>query len=178
MEIRLIHPDELVGFRRELAAILVDCVEGGASVHFMLPLSMREAEDWWEGAFVPLCAGKGLIWGAFADGVLSGTVQLSLDGPPNQTHKSDVKKLLVHRRARNKGFARALMSALEAEALARGRTLLVLDTQTGGQAEPLYASMGYRRLGVIPGFAYWPDGRPGDATFFWKSLNTSKDRAP
>jgi GNAT superfamily N-acetyltransferase len=117
-----------------------------------------------------VAAGKTLLLGAYADGLLSGTVQISLDTPDNQRHRGDVRKLLVHRRARGRGLARGLMEAAQAHAKARGLTLLTLDTVTGSDAERLYARLGWTRVGVIPDYALYPDGRPCDATFFWKAV--------
>ena len=99
-----------------------------------------------------------------------GTVQVITALPPNQPHRGDVAKLLVHRKARRRGIARQLMERAEAEARAEGKTLLVLDTVTGDPAERLYEATGWHRVGVIPGYALYPDGRPCDTTVFWKSL--------
>ncbi len=104
--------------------------------------------------------GRRLLLAAFADGELVGTVQVVLALPPNQPHRAEIAKLLVHRSARGRGIARLLMEHAEAEARAEGRTLLVLDTVTGDAAERLYERMGWNKVGVIPGYALYPDGRP------------------
>ena len=115
-------------------------------------------------------AGRRLILAAFADGELVGTVQVILALPPNQPHRGEIAKLLVHRSARRRGVARLLMERAEAEARAEGKSLLVLDTVTGDDAERLYARLGWTRVGVIPGYALYPDGRPCDTTVFWKEI--------
>ena len=114
--------------------------------------------------------GRRLLLAAFADGDLVGTVQVILALPPNQPHRAEIAKLLVHRSARRRGIAQLLMERAEAEARAEGKTLLVLDTVTGDDAERLYERLGWTRVGVIPGYALYPDRRPCDTTIFWKSL--------
>src|SRR5262249_43379633 len=104
------------------------------------------------------------------DGGIVGTVQLGLAMPPNQPHRADVRKLLVHRSARGRGIGMALMTAAEDAARPRGRTLLLLDTALGDNAERLYTRAGWNRVGVIPGYALFPDGRPCDTVVFWKQL--------
>jgi ribosomal protein S18 acetylase RimI-like enzyme len=153
-----------------LAGVLVDCVAGGASVRFMAPFSLEQAR----GAFTDVAAevahGHRLLLAAFAGGDLVGTVQVVFALQPNQPHRAEIAQLLVHRSARRRGIARLLMERAEAEARAEGRTLLVLDTVTGDAAERLYEGMGWNRVGVIPGYALYPDGRPCDTTVFWKTL--------
>jgi GNAT superfamily N-acetyltransferase len=117
-----------------------------------------------------VASGKTLLFGAYADGMLAGTVQLGLDVPSNQRHRGDVKKLLVHRRGRGRGLATRLMAAMEDEAKLRGLSLLTLDTVTGSDAERLYGKLGWSKSGVIPNYALWPDGRFCDTTIFWKAL--------
>jgi len=153
-----------------LAGILIDCVEGGASVSFMLPMERRTAESFYEGVVEKIANGSTILLVAYLDGELAGAVQLSPELKPNQPHRADVQKLLVHRRGRNRGVAQALMSALEETASTRGRTLLCLDTATGSPAERLYEKLGWQRLGVIPRHAMWPQGGLCDTTFFWKDL--------
>jgi ribosomal protein S18 acetylase RimI-like enzyme len=117
-----------------------------------------------------VASGSTLLFGGYVDGQLCGTVQLGLDTPPNQPHRGDVKKLLVHRRARGRGLASQMMIALGEEAKARGRSLLTLDTVTGSNAERLYEKLGFTKAGVIPNYALFPDGRPCATTVFWKDL--------
>jgi GNAT superfamily N-acetyltransferase len=170
IEIRRLAPDELDEHLDGLARILADCVAGGASVSYMAPFPHGSARDAFEGFAADAEAGRRLILAAFADGELVGTVQVILALPPNQPHRGEIAKLLVHRSARRRGIAALLMERAEAEARAEGKTLLVLDTVTGDNAERLYARLGWSRVGVIPNYALFPDGRPCDTTVFYKSL--------
>jgi len=170
IEIRLLDAAAAERERMNLAETLADCVNGGASVGFMWPFSVEDAYRWWGGVIESVAAGKTLLFGGYVDGQLSGTVQLGLDGPCNQRHRGDVKKLLVHRRARGRGLASRLMTGMEAAAKERGLSLLTLDTGTGSDAERLYAKLGFNRVGVIPGYALMPDGGPCDTTVFWKAV--------
>lgn len=142
-----------------LAALLHACVHAGASVSFVLPFSHQDAKAFWSNQILPEVAGENrrlLIarsGGNIVGPSIVGTVQLDLATPPNQPHRAEVKKLLVHPEARRRGIARSLMAAVEVEALQVGRTLLTLDTVTGGAAEPLYLSLGYVVVGIIPGYA-------------------------
>ena len=114
--------------------------------------------------------GRRLLLAAFVGGDLVGTVQVILVLPPNQPHRAEIAKLLVHRSARRRGIAQLLMEHAESEARAAGKTLLVLDAVTGGDAARLYARLGWTTVGVIPGYALYPDRRPCDTTIFWKAL--------
>jgi GNAT superfamily N-acetyltransferase len=156
--------------RPALAETLADCVAGGASVSFMWPYSVEDAHAWWGGVVASVAGGRTLLFGAYAEGGLCGTVQLGLDSPPNQPHRADVKKLLVHRRARGRGLAAGLLALLEEEARGRGLTLLTLDTVTGSDAERLYQRLGWTKSGIIPNYALFPDGRPCATTILWKAL--------
>jgi GNAT superfamily N-acetyltransferase len=156
--------------RDALAAVLVDCVEGGASVSFMTPFTHDEARTFFESVEPGVAAGTRLLLAAFLDDQVVGTVQVTAAWPPNQPHRADVAKLLVRRSARNRGIGQLLMEQAEAEAREQGWTLLVLDTVTGDPAERLYERMGWTKVGVIPNFALYPDGRPCDTTVFWKAL--------
>jgi GNAT superfamily N-acetyltransferase len=155
--------------REALADVLVDCVEGGASVSYMIPFPKADARAAFAAIEPEIAGGRRVLLAAFADGDLVGTVQLAAAWPPNQPHRADVAKLLVRRSARRRGIARMLMERVEVEARAEGKTLLVLDTVTGGGAERLYERLGWTRVGVIPNYALFPDGRPCDTTVFWKS---------
>jgi GNAT superfamily N-acetyltransferase len=167
-EIRVLTAEGAERERMALAEILADCVTGGASVSFMWPFTVEDAYRWWGGVIGSVAAGRTILFGGYVDGALMGTAQLGLDGPCNQRHRGDVKKLLVHRSARNRGLADRLMSALEDEARRHGLTLLTLDTCTGSVAERLYQRLGWTKAGVIPNYALWPDGRPCDTAIFWK----------
>jgi GNAT superfamily N-acetyltransferase len=153
-----------------LAAVLHDCVAGGASVSYMAPFSQEEARSAFAGFAADAERGGRLIVGAFVDGGLVGTVQVILSVPPNQPHRAEIAKLLVHRSARRRGIAELLMERAEEEARAEGKTLLVLDAVTEGDAARLYARLGWTTVGVIPGYALYPDGRPCDTTVFWKAI--------
>jgi len=154
----------------ELARVLYDCVAGGASVSFMHPFSEQDAENFFRSVADEVEAGKTILLGARVSGRIEGTVQLGPATPPNQPHRADVKKLLVHRDVRNRGVAEALMTRLESVAREAGRSLLVLDTVRGGTAERLYARLGWQRTGVIPDYALFPDGRLCDTVVFWKKV--------
>jgi len=155
----------------DLAEVLVDCVEGGASVSFMWPLSLAQAEAFWRGVADGVARGERiLLLAKEADGRVVGTVQLVTAMPPNQPHRADVAKMLVHRRARRQGLAQRLMVAIEAQARAARKTVLVLDTVTGGDAERLYARAGWQRVGAVPNYALMPDGALCGTTFFHKQL--------
>jgi GNAT superfamily N-acetyltransferase len=170
IEIRRLAGAELEAQLDALAGVLADCVAGGASVSYLEPFSHKEARGAFEAFAADVDQGRRLLLAAFADGDLVGTVQVILALPPNQPHRAEIAKLLVHRSARRRGIAQLLMERAEAEARAEGKTLLVLDTVTGDNAERLYERLGWVRVGVVPGFALYPDGRPCDTTFFWKSL--------
>jgi GNAT superfamily N-acetyltransferase len=157
-----------------LADILLDCVESGASVSFMAPLSLEKAEGFWLGVVAGVAEGRRILLVAEDDGgELVGTVQLLLDLPESQPHRTEVAKMLVRRSARRQGIARRLMQAVEEAALAAGRTLILLDTVTDSPAERLYESLGWQRVGIVPNFALFPDGRPCSTTFFYRNLASS-----
>lgn len=170
LEIRRLGAAEICEARDGLAKVLVDCVEGGASVSFMAPFSHVEARTVFEEVAREVEHGRRLLLAAFAGGDVVGTVQVILALPPNQPHRAEITKLLVHRSARRRGIAGRLMESAEAEARREGKTLLVLDTVTGDDAERLYERIGFTRVGVIPGYALYPDGRSCDTTVFWKSI--------
>jgi GNAT superfamily N-acetyltransferase len=154
----------------ELAAVLIDCVEGGASVSFMLPLSPEKAAAYWRGVAQSAARGERVVLAAVDDGgTIVGTVQVILNLPENQAHRADLAKMLVHRRARRRGAGAALLAAAEECALEAERSLLVLDTASK-DAERLYARHGWQRVGVVPGYALYPDGRLCATTFYFKPL--------
>jgi GNAT superfamily N-acetyltransferase len=137
----------------------------------MTPFTHEAAQAAFEALEPEVASGRRVILAAFAGDELVGTVQLAAATPPNQPHRGDIAKLLVHRSARKQGVGRMLMERIEDEARSEGKTLLVLDTVTGDPAERLYQRLGWNRLGVIPNYALYPDGRPCDTTVFWKSLD-------
>ncbi len=168
IEIRRLGATEVYAQLDGLAAVLVDCVEGGASVSYLAPFSHEQARGAFEAVALEVEQGRRLLLGAFEQDQLVGTVQVVLAMPPNQPHRAEIAKLLVRRLARRRGIAQRLMAQAEREALAEGKTLLVLDTVTGDSAERLYERLGWTRVGVIPGYALYPDRRPCDTTIFWK----------
>ena len=155
---------------QQLADVLVDCVEGGASVSFMSPFSRDCALDFFRKVERSVAAGDTVLLAARLDGTIVGTVQLGLDTPPNQPHRADVKKMLVHRAARGRGIGAALMAEVEQEARRCGRWLLVLDTVPGENGHRLYRRAGWTQSGIVPDYALFPDGRPCDTAFMWKRL--------
>lgn len=168
--IRSLTRAEALGRQSELVDVLVDCVEGGASVNFMLPFSRDKAERFWLRVIESLGREERILLVAEdPEGIIMGTVQVVIDQPENQPHRADVSKMLVHRRGRRTGVGGALMQAAEDAARNAGKTLLVLDTATP-EADRLYRRAGWTPVGVIPGYALLPDGRPCDTTFFYKSL--------
>ncbi len=154
----------------QLADVLIDCVEGGASVSFMLPLTRDRAFAFWRGVAKAVAAGERALIVAEDEHGICGTVQLILDLPDNQPHRADIAKMLVHRRARRRGLGAALMRAAEAAAIECGRTLLVLDAVTGGDAARLYERLGWVRVGDIPDYALYPDGRYCSTTYYYRKL--------
>jgi GNAT superfamily N-acetyltransferase len=170
VEIRRLTPKDVHAHVDGLADVLLDCVEGGASVSYMAPFGRDDARAAF-GAFADdVVAGGRILLAAFADGRLVGTVQVVHAPQPNQPHRADVAKLLVHRAARGRGVGRLLMERAEREALAEGRWLLVLDTASPA-AERIYRGLGWTEVGVVPDFALMPDGALCDTTFFWKRLD-------
>jgi GNAT superfamily N-acetyltransferase len=152
-----------------LAELLIDCVEGGASVSFMHPLARPKAVQFWRRVADEVAAGRRALLVARDAGGMAGTVQLILDQPENQPHRADLSKMLVHRRARRRGLGAALLKAAENVARECGKSLLVLDTASG-DAERLYAKLGWQRSGVIPGYALLPHGGLCDTTVFYRTL--------
>ena len=155
----------------QLASVLADCVEGGASVSFMAPFSHEQGLAFFRKVANSVVAGDTVLLVAKLDGKIVGTVQLGLDTPPNQPHRADVKKMLVHRSARGHGVGAALMAQVEAEARRCGRWLLVLDTVPGDNGYRLYRRAGWTESGIIPDYAMFPDGRLCDTALFWKRLD-------
>ncbi|WP_074012538.1 GNAT family N-acetyltransferase [Candidatus Sodalis sp. SoCistrobi] len=162
-----------------LSALLIDCVEDGASVGFMLPLLITRAEDFWRQKAAQAASGDhALLVARDAGGAIIGTVQVVLAQPDNQPHRGDIIKLLVHRRARRLGVGESLMRAAQTLAAEAGKTLLVLDTATGSAAERLYARLGWQRAGVIPDYALFPDGRLTATTVYYLPLTSVAQHAP
>jgi len=152
-----------------LSQILIDCVEGGASVSFMLPMTFDKASAFWRVA-EGVASGERILLVAEDGGRIVGTVQVILRQPENQPHRADIAKMLVHRSARKRGIGAALMRAAEKAAREAGKTVLVLDTVTGSDGERLYARLGWQRVGVIPNYALWPQGGLCGTTYFHKQI--------
>ena len=155
---------------QDLSDLLIDCVEGGASVSFMLPIERATAEAFWRSVAADIVRRERILLAAEnAAGEIIGTVQIIFAQAENQPHRADIAKMLVHRRARRLGVGAALLAAAESESLSAGKTLLVLDT-ANGDAERLYAKLGWQRCGVVPGYALLPGGGLCDTTFFYRTL--------
>jgi ribosomal protein S18 acetylase RimI-like enzyme len=156
---------------RALALLLVDAVESGAAVSF-LSLTESQAIDWWRKQFAAPASGAIVLAARDAEGIV-GTVQLHPSWAPNQPHRADIAKLIVHRRGRQRGLGEQLMAALEREAAAAGYRLLVLDSRRGDAGERLYRRLGWTVVGTIPRFALDTDGRTAhDTVVFYKELGS------
>lgn len=168
----LFSADDLTRHIAGLGALLRTCVEDGASVNFVLPFTQSESVAFWRTKVLPSVQnGTRLLLVAQHAGEIAGSVQLDFDTPPNQPHRADLGKLLVHPDYRRQGIATALITDLEQRARDLGRTLITLDTRTGDTAEPLYISLGYTVSGIVPFYASNPakDGFHS-ATFMYKIL--------
>jgi GNAT superfamily N-acetyltransferase len=158
---------------RELQAlsdVLIDCVEGGASVSFMWPMTRGKALTYWRDVAASAARCERVVLAAYdATETIVGTVQVAFAQPENQPHRADIAKMLVHRRARRHGVGKALLVAAERDALRSGKTMLVLDTASP-VAERLYVRQGWQLCGRIPDYAFMPDGTPCATAVFYKSL--------
>jgi GNAT superfamily N-acetyltransferase len=169
-DIRRLNEEDALQALPQLSALFSDTVERGASLGFMSPFPPEEAAMFWRDVAGAVGRGETILLVALVDGRIEGTVQVSTKMQPNQPHRGEIKKLMVHEKARGLGLSRALMDAAEGEARMAGRTLLVLDTATGEPAESIYERFGWNRAGIIPGFALFPDGRPCDTSVLYKNL--------
>lgn len=171
VSVRQLGSEEAHACNAALCEVLIDCVHGGASVSFMAPLSGAKAQAFWHGVADGVARGDRVLLVAEDEaGSIVGTVQVVFAQPENQPHRADIAKMLVHRRARRRGIGAMLMEAGETAARAAGRTVLVLDTATGSDAERLYQRMGWQRVGVVPDYALWPDGRMCATTYYTKAV--------
>ncbi|KVO09528.1 GNAT family N-acetyltransferase [Burkholderia ubonensis] len=169
--IRRVSGDDVTTYIDALSDVLIDCVEGGASVSFMLPISRDTAARFWRQVADGVIRGERILLVAErADGRVVGTVQLITSLPENQPHRADVAKMLVHRDARRQGVGARLMAAADDAARAAGKAVLLLDTVTGSDAARLYERAGWQRVGDVPNYALMPDGRYCATTFFHKQL--------
>ncbi|MEU1484747.1 GNAT family N-acetyltransferase [Streptomyces sp. NPDC005752] len=169
-EIVPVSGPELVTYADELAALLVESVEGGASVGFLAPLDRTSAATWWRERAAAVEAGSQQVWIARDDERVAGTIGLVKAALPNARHRAEVAKLVVRPSARGRGIGRALLTALERSAAAEGLTLLVLDTETGSDAEHLYLAAGWNPCGSVPDYAADPYGTLRATTFYYKAL--------
>jgi ribosomal protein S18 acetylase RimI-like enzyme len=169
--IHRIGGDEVTVLMEGLIDLLLDCVQGGASVSFMAPVSRQSAARFWQGVADSVARNERILIAAQTeDGRIAGIVQIITAQPPNQPHRADVAKLLVHRAFRRQGIGRKLMEMVDSAALAEQKSVLVLDTETGGDAERLYERAGWTRVGTIPNYALKPHGGLCATTFFYKQL--------
>ena len=168
--LRALTAEEAEAALPALGAVLVDAVAGGASVNFMAGFRQDEAETFWRGQIPLVAEGRRILIVAELDGAIVGTVVVTFAPQPNQPHRADIGKMLVHSAARRRGGGRALLDAAEAAAQAAGRSLLVLDTETDSAGHRLYAACGWIEVGTIPGYALSTDGRPSGATIFYKTI--------
>jgi GNAT superfamily N-acetyltransferase len=161
---------DLLGSAPGLATVLVDAVSDGASVGFLDPFDAATAAAWWEGLAGAVADGRLLLWAAHSGDRIVGTVQVRLERTPNGRHRAEVAKLLVHRSARRQGLGRQLLDVAERGAAEAGAGLLLLDTETGSEAERLYRGAGWTEVGVVPDYAADPAGVLRPTTFFYKSV--------
>ncbi|MFE3849519.1 GNAT family N-acetyltransferase [Streptomyces griseorubiginosus] len=157
----------------ELAGLLVDTVDGGASIGFLAPLDHAEAVAWWKERAAAVTAGHLAVWAARDGDRVLGTVSLAFPDKPNSRHRAELVKLMVHRDARGRGLGRRLLALAEEEAGAAGITLLHLDTETDSPAERLYGSAGWTRAGIIPDYAADPGGELRPTTLYYKQLGAA-----
>jgi GNAT superfamily N-acetyltransferase len=160
----------LEGLTDGLADLLADAVDSGASVGFVTPFGRDQAADWWRSLSPDVASGRVIVLTARERGRIVGTVQLRLAPLPNSRHRAEVAKLLVHRDARRRGIARRLLATIEDVARREGRTLLVLDTISGSEADRLYRSLGWTVVGSVPNYAAMPDGTLAPTTYFYREL--------
>jgi GNAT superfamily N-acetyltransferase len=168
--IRAISADEAHQRIEELIAILRDSVEDGASMNFLAHVTDEQLGDFWRASIADQERGGRLLLAAEADGRIVGTAMLILAPQQNAPHRAEVGKMIVHRSARRRGLGARLLDAIEATAVANGRTLLLLDTETDSAGERLYAACGWTRFGIVPDHAFKPDGTPKPTSFFYKQL--------
>jgi GNAT superfamily N-acetyltransferase len=158
----------------ELTAILLDCVRGGASVSFMEGMTKAEADAFWRRVIKGVATGGRILLAAEHNGRLVGTVQAVASGIPNQPHRADLSKMLVHRSARGHGVGAQLLKAAEDASRQAGWWLMVLDTVVDSSGDRLYARAGWKPVGVVPNFALWPDGRLCATRYFFKDLRAER----
>ena len=168
--VRTLNGAEAATLRAPLCALLTDCVDNGASIGFLPPLSAPEAENYWMSVAQDLATGRRVLLVVEKDKEILGTAQLELATKPNALHRAEIQKLLVHTSQRGQGLASVLIREIEAVARQHGRTLIFLDTQQGDTAEKLYEKWNYQRAGVIPNYVVDKDGIFHSTVLFYKSL--------
>jgi GNAT superfamily N-acetyltransferase len=171
IEFRILLAPDVRAHKSALGRVLIDCVEGGASVSFMSGISEQEAEQFFENVADSIEKNERILIAAFLDETLVGTVQVVTAMPQNQPHRAEISKLLVERSARGRGIGSALMRKAEEASRLAGKTLLVLDTATGSDAERLYEHLEWTKAGVIPKYSRLPHGELCGTTIFWKELH-------
>lgn len=169
-EITLAPLTDSPAIRAALCEMMIEAVASGASVSFMHPLAQGEADAFWRNSLADAASGKKIVLGAFEDTMLIGTFTLVLELPPNQPHRADLAKLIVRNSHRGRGIGTALMLEAERLAIARGRTLLVLDTAIDGGPWQMYEGLGYQLAGIIPGYSYTPHGILTAVKIYWKQI--------
>ncbi len=175
--VRTIGAEEAKARIAEFVEVIVDCVVGGGSISFMNTITPDEARAFWTGVFADVAAGGRILIVAENSGRIDGTVQTVFADKPNQPHRGDIAKMMVHRRARGAGLGAKLLAAAEEAGRSHGRWLLVLDTETGKEGERLYARGGWTPVGVIPNYALTPDGALCGTTVFYKDLRGAEKAA-
>ncbi|MBX9392572.1 GNAT family N-acetyltransferase [Streptomyces sp. TRM72054] len=173
MTVEALDAGQVLGRSGELAELLVDAVDGGASVGFLAPLDRAGAQAWWQGRAAGVAAGELALWAAYEGTRLVGTVSLAFPDKPNSRHRAELVKLMVHRTARGRGLGRRLLDTAERAAVAASVTLLHLDTETGSPAEHLYRTAGWTRLGAIPDYAASPVGVLRPTTIYYKQVGAA-----
>jgi ribosomal protein S18 acetylase RimI-like enzyme len=173
IELRTLNAQKVKAHIPDLSTLLIDCLRGGASVSFMAGISNRQATEFFEDVSESVRRNERILVAAFIGGALVGTVQVLTSMPENQPHRAEVAKLLVSSAARDQGVRTALMRHAEELSRVAGKTLLVLDTATGSDAERLYQRTGWTRVGVIPNYSLLPNGVFCGTTIFWKELSST-----
>lgn len=173
MTVSRLDSGALLDLLPQLADLLIDVVDGGASVGFLAPLDHADAVAWWRERADAVAAGQLAVWAAYDGDRVTGTVGLALADKPNSRHRAELVKLMVHRHARGQGLGRRLLTTAEEAAAEAGITLLHLDTETDSPAERLYATAGWTRLGDIPDYAASPDGELRPTTIYFKPLRAT-----
>lgn len=170
MDVRTLSDSELESNISSMAHILIECVADGASVGFMEDIDQASAEEYWRTVLAKFRTGALIVFGAFIEDALVGTAMLVVNTPPNQPHRADVSKLLVSPKYRRRGIAKALLLAVEEKAMEMGRYLLILDTETGSDADILYRNLEWQEVGIVPRHALSPSGELKATTVFYKEL--------